>query len=330
MSLQKTDPQAGAVSVQVSPLQLTPQAIEMIKGNLLLCEELVNDVLEPGVDFGKVEGVERPFLWDPGAAKIAAAFNTYPTHVILKETLEADFVCYVIEAQLVSRVSKEVVATGIGGASTWETKYKYRWVKKPEEWGWKGEGLKFNAKTNKYRIPNPEHGELVNTILKMAAKRAEVDAAESLPGVGSALRKLFGMEEVGGGEADWTWFWTRMRAMGLDANQVHTRLGVKSMKDWFGQGKTLKDAVELLARGQAPENSSESSTIFEERVIERDVSLIKTKTDFYNACFQDFQLQPKEALQRTGLSSEMDVPDWPTAYMQICGSMGAKVVTPST
>ena len=44
---------------------------------------------------------------------------------------------------------------------------------------------------DEYRVENPEYGEQVNTIAQMAAKRAETDAAKTLPGVASALRRLF-------------------------------------------------------------------------------------------------------------------------------------------
>lgn len=67
----------------------------------------------------------------------------------------------------------------------------------------------------------------------------------------------------------------------------------------------------------------------EEKVIERDRSTIKMKNEFYKACYDDFGLQPKEALKHTGYSSEMEVPDWGQAYLNVAGAMGAKVVKPS-
>ena len=90
-----------------------------------------------------------------------------------------------INTAIISRETNLVVTIGIGAASTLESKYKYRFVEDPREWGYDEESikaLKFDKKKNKYRIPNPEHSELLNTILKMSSKKAEVDDAESLPG----------------------------------------------------------------------------------------------------------------------------------------------------
>jgi hypothetical protein len=42
---------------------------------------------------------------------------------------------------------------------------------------------KTNDYGTSYRLPNPDVGDLENTILKMAMKRAEVDAVNHLPGV---------------------------------------------------------------------------------------------------------------------------------------------------
>lgn len=67
----------------------------------------------------------------------------------------------------------------------------------------------------------------------------------------------------------------------------------------------------------------------EEKIVERDVSLIKDKTAFCNACFQDFALQPEEARKRTGFSSWDDIGDWGTAYLNVAGAMGAKVIEPA-
>jgi hypothetical protein len=214
------------------PARLSREAMAIIKENINLCEELVRDVLEDGADYGTAPGIKDPFLWDPGASKIINSFNAYP------------------EARLVSRQTEKVIGSGVGAASTWETKYKYRWVKNPEEWGYAKGSTKYDKDRKRYRIPNPEHGELVNTIMNMAAKRSEVDAAKSLPGAGTALRKLFGLprgEGAQGGE-DWTWFWGQVRQLGLDSTQVHELLNVGSLKDWTTSGKTLKQAVDHLSR----------------------------------------------------------------------------------
>lgn len=244
-----------AIAVTETPplaVRLTSEAIEGVKQDIQLCQRLVEEVLEDGVDYGTIEGVPRSFLWDSGASKIMAAFNTYAEHIILRQA-ESDSgkIAFSIEARLVNRKTGAVVATGLGAASTLEPKYKYRWVENPEEEGYRTrEGLR--KRGNKYRILNPEYDELVNTILKMAAKRAEVDAAQSLPGVASTLRRMFQPPQAKAKqrkEPDWSGFWGKVRQIGLSDSEVHSTLGITSMKDWAAQGKTLEQALEILLRG---------------------------------------------------------------------------------
>jgi hypothetical protein len=45
----------------------------------------------------------------------------------------------------------------------------------------------------------------------------------------------------------WNWFWgVKVKELGLTSAEVHTRLGVTSVKDWTAQGRTLDEALKLL------------------------------------------------------------------------------------
>jgi len=232
------------------PVLLTDEAITIIKHNIDMAQKLVYEVLEEGVDYGRIPGTPAPGLWDPGAGKISAAFNVYPKYTLLHAEESDGLVSYTVESTLLSRGTGKPMSTGIGAASTRETKYKYRWhtAEEAREFGYSPEqleGFKRN-KDNKYRIPNPEYGELVNTIVKMASKRADVDAVQNLPAVSSALRKLFGQPV--NERNKWRSFWGKVNQLGLTEEQVHTVLGVASVNDWLAQGKTIEQAIETLAR----------------------------------------------------------------------------------
>lgn len=190
MQSENQRPGGDIIAVTPLPLRLTPQAIALVKDNLKHCELLTHDVLEKDIDYGIIPGVARSFLWDSGASKIMAAFNCYPRYTMLKSVEEAGGISITMECSLFSRQSRQVVSTGVGACSTRETKYKYRWVLNPDDWGVPRKGLK-QRPDGKFQIPNPELGELVNTMVKMAAKRADIDAVQSLPGVAAALTKLF-------------------------------------------------------------------------------------------------------------------------------------------
>ena len=261
----------GIAIAETTPvaLQLSEQAIATVKHNIQLCEQLVKEVLEKEIDWGTIPGVQQPFLWDSGAAKIMSAFNCYPEYKVIDATIRTPHIRYTITSQLINRQSQQVIATGIGAASTKEVKHRYRWVEDPEKEGISRKGLK-QRKDGKYRIPNPDTEDLLNTICKMAAKRADVDAATSLPGVAATLRKLFhgiptnpalaaaskpspSKEEeepkaMAGEEHNWKWFWSKIKLLNITPQEAHDMLGVASIKnDWINvQHRTLDEAYEIL------------------------------------------------------------------------------------
>jgi len=229
----------GLVRLSDIDIAITRETIEQ-------AEKLVFTILEPEIDWGLHPGTDSMALKDSGGSKIANGFNCYPEHTVLHLTENDELISYLIQAKLIHRGSGAVVGSGVGSCSTMEAKYAYRWVRDPEEYGFDKKTLKYNSQKKKYRIPNPEIEDLGNTILKMASKRAEIDAAQSLPGVSSGLKKLF-LGKVRE-EPRWATFWTEVTALGLEEHQVHDLLKVKSMRDWLSKGKSLNEAVEILAQ----------------------------------------------------------------------------------
>jgi len=256
-------PGSAVQIVEAKPIsiRLTDMGIATIQHNIQQAERLVTSVLEPEVDFGLIPGLPGKCLFDPGAGKIMAAFNSYADHEVIHHQEEDTLVSWTIQAKIINRDTQMVVGTGVGAASTREVKYRYRWVPDPQNYGYGPEeikALKTRSKKNKqtgeiygteYRIENPEYGELVHTLLAMASKRAEVDAVKSLPGVGSALKKLFGgvaMRPHPEGP-DWAMFWGQMNKRGLTEDEARRLLGVRSIKDdWVGRGRTLEEALQVI------------------------------------------------------------------------------------
>lgn len=287
--------------------RVSPQAIQERKEQIGLLQGMVRDLLIHGVDYGRIPGTPQDSLWDPGASQIIGAFNCFPgERRILKFEDTDDKISICIEVPIISHDTNLVVTTGIGAASTLESKYKYRFVDNPKEWGYDEESikaLKFDKKKQKYRIPNPEHSELLNTILKMSSKRAEVDAAESLPGVASALRQMFTGQAPKAREAEgprWQRFWGEVTRLGYTEEEAHHKLGVPSMKAWLSSGRSLDQALDVL-RGkerQAPAGS-------------RDPETVKTISDLYRACNEDFNMQPADVIRELGVTSQGEISDTP-------------------
>lgn len=238
---------------ETTQLTIAQQRVAKVKEEINLAETMVETVLEKGIDWGLHPGTISYALKDPGANTLINAFNCYPKPKILFREVTDTKISYVLEVSLISREDNQIKATGSGACTTMETKYGYRWVPDPETYGYDRQALKKRRgkEGEVYRIPNPEWSELENTILKMARKRGEVDAAMGLPGVSRALARMYAQA---GGEAkatrpgdEWSGFWSRVKAMGLDQEKVHISLSVGSMKEWLAQGHTLNDAIKVLA-----------------------------------------------------------------------------------
>lgn len=267
--------------------QLSPQAIEETVQQIALLQDLVHRVFKRNRDYGRTPGTKEDSLWNPGAAIIRSAFRCHPgRRRLLSLRDDEERLAVVVEVPLMSLITGQEMGSGIGAASTMETRYRYRWLSEAEvrQLGFeaadlgafrrrqKETGAADSGRTGEweYRVPNPEHSELLNTIIKLASKRAEVDAAETLPGVSSALRELFqpqkgdeapaarGAARPGkapAGDITLPRFWGEMERLGVDEEQVHALLGVNSVTTWVRQGRSLQEAVESIrqAIAQPPE-----------------------------------------------------------------------------
>ncbi|MDD5703327.1 MAG: hypothetical protein PHU23_14925, partial [Dehalococcoidales bacterium] len=97
------------------------------------------------------------------------------------------FFHYLIKCRLVHVITGALVSEGIGECNSLEGKYRYRWVSERDlPAGVDKASLVSQERRNKngghwtvYRLENDDIYSLVNTILKMAKKRALVDAALS-------------------------------------------------------------------------------------------------------------------------------------------------------
>ncbi len=282
---------------------LSEVSIANIAHNVAMSEKLVTTLLEREIDYGRTPGTPTDGLWDAGAAKVFAGFNCYVDHQVLFHTDEENLISWCIQANIISRETQTIVGTGVGAASTKETKYKYRWVEDPQNYGYGADEIaKMKKRGNKSRIENPEYGELVNTLFQMAAKRAEVDGARGLPGVGGALKKLFTnkIKSQPGApvtqENSWSQFWGKVAQLGISQDKARELLGVKSMKEWTDGGGTRETAIaELaaaLARGKTGQVPTQQRTASKDMPERTESEFSKGTQDLLRICHEDFNLQP--------------------------------------
>lgn len=180
-----------------------------------LLSQFIKQQMVEGTDYGKIPGTENKSLLKPGAEKLVTLFRCVPVFKIENQIEDWDrgLFYYRFSCQILTQESRMVVAEGVGSCSSYESRYRYRNADRacpicghaaivkskfpPKDNprakpGWYcfnkkgGCGANFDANDSAIvdqktgRIQNPDILDCVNTVLKMAKKRALVDASISL------------------------------------------------------------------------------------------------------------------------------------------------------
>ncbi|MBO8136774.1 MAG: hypothetical protein H0Z40_01345 [Desulfotomaculum sp.] len=170
----------------------TPQEMAMrladMKSKLGLVQKFFKEVMVKDQDYGVIPGTDKPTLLKPGAEKLCELYGYAPVVKQVDELSdkETGFYRARVTVALIHRRTGITIAEGVGEANTNEGRYRWRWV---PEWklppGIDKESLYCEERTGRngkylmYRIENEDPWTLWNTVLKMAKKRALVDAALS-------------------------------------------------------------------------------------------------------------------------------------------------------
>ncbi|MFZ5586114.1 MAG: hypothetical protein ACOZHQ_09315 [Thermodesulfobacteriota bacterium] len=179
-------------------------AIEQVVGQVSLVQKVMRSVMKDGEHFGVIPGTgNKPSLLKSGAEKLAHTFMLAPRYTIQRHELVRDHREYEVVCEIISVATGHFLGSGVGTASTMETKYRFRRAeivcpkcgkaaiikgKKEYGGGWVcfnkkgGCGAKFKdgdqAITSQQtgRIEHDNPADFYNTVKKMAKKRAFVDA----------------------------------------------------------------------------------------------------------------------------------------------------------
>lgn len=172
------------------------QSVQATMGKIAKFQAVIQNTLKLDHDYGKIPGTDKPTLLKPGAEKILMLMGLTSQYEVTEkvEDYETGFFAYTVRCSL----SKGgfPITEGLGHANTKEARYARRWLtekKLPE--GIDKNSLQKREKKSRYNdgtyteylVENDDPFTLVNTVLKMAKKRAQVDAALT---VGS-LSELF-------------------------------------------------------------------------------------------------------------------------------------------
>lgn len=226
--------QAGMLAMAtMSESEFETRLVALKQGQARI-KRIKQELMEEDAHYGVIPGTKKPTLLKPGAEVLCSIYGLRPDFIptleagdgVTTPTLRVTMRC---ELHL-GDIAGPVVAVGYGSANSWERKHRYRRgeracpacgvvgqiIKGKDEYGggwlcWAkkgGCGQKFPdgaAEIEQQQVgdvANPDPYDLENTLVKMAKKRAHIDAALT----GTASSDLFtqDLEEQGPGEKDHT------------------------------------------------------------------------------------------------------------------------------
>lgn len=178
---------AAVIEQNLPAYALAPvMTVEQARQRLDEIRQFISQAMVEGEDYGRIPGTEKPTLLKPGAEKLAEFYGLAPTIVIqnrVERWDEPGFFHYEVLCRLIHKRTGVIVAEGVGSCNSKEARYRYRWVPEyqlPEDYD-KRKAVTRKSRDGRtlYRIENDDVFSLANTILKMAKKRALVDAVLS-------------------------------------------------------------------------------------------------------------------------------------------------------
>lgn len=166
------------MTTEVQVYDSKPLTASDIKQQVNLLQQVMNAVMKKDQHFGVIPGAgNKPTLLKPGAEKIMATFRLSADPEVEDMSSEG-VIRYRVKCNLYTQPHRYFAGSGVGECSSEEEKYKWRSAVSDAEWNAtdeteRREKFKRDSSVKQVRT-NPY--DLANTILKMAKKRALVDA----------------------------------------------------------------------------------------------------------------------------------------------------------
>lgn len=140
------------------PMELS---VDDVRGQVDKIQGLMKGLMQKDEHYGVIPGTKKPSLYKAGAEKLGFTFRLVPEFAVTRNDLKGDHREYEVRCTLRHQPTGKLAGEGVGNCSTMESKYRYRNV-------WNN-----GVKT---KIENTDIADTYNTVLKMAKKRAYVDA----------------------------------------------------------------------------------------------------------------------------------------------------------
>ena len=199
-TMQTTDDKNDSqlVTHQASSLALDSMNVGDLVAQVRLIQEVMREVMQKDVHYGVIPGTgNKPSLLKPGAEKLGFVFRLAPRLEVIQRDLGNEHREYEVTCYLDQIHTGRCFGSGVGSCNTMEGKYRYRaevvegqdgqpnpvpakyWeTRDPALLG----GSQFSAKKQDgkwviaHKVEHPNPADYYNTVLKMAKKRAHVDA----------------------------------------------------------------------------------------------------------------------------------------------------------
>lgn len=188
-----------------TPAPAVPLTVEEVLIHVSLIQQIMRAAMKEGEHYGRIPGCgDKPVLLKPGAEKLCLTFRLAPTYDVDERQLESGHREYRVTATLTSIMTQVRIGQGVGACTTLENKYRFRagpaeitdrvvprayWdlrqddpAKAQEMIGGKGftvkkvDGQGWMVAKGGEKVEHDNPADHYNTVLKMAKKRALVDA----------------------------------------------------------------------------------------------------------------------------------------------------------
>lgn len=173
----------AVASVRVRPMSI---AVAEVRQNINLIQEAMKATMKKDVHFGTIPGCPKPSLYKAGAEVIMALFKLSTDPVVTDLSKDGE-IRYQVKVNVTTR-DGVFVGSGIGECSSGEEKYMWRASVCDEEFNVTPETMrrikfkKYQSSVSQVQQVRVNPSDMANTILKMAKKRALIDAVLTATG----------------------------------------------------------------------------------------------------------------------------------------------------
>lgn len=148
-----------------------------VRAQVNLMQDVMAEVMRDGTHYGTIPGTKSKSLYKAGAEKLMATFRLAAKPEV-EDLSEGGEIAYRVTVNLLS-ANGAFIGAGIGECSSAEEKYSWRAAVHAKEWQATPENrrrVKYFRDGREVQQVRTNPADVANTILKMAKKRAQVDA----------------------------------------------------------------------------------------------------------------------------------------------------------